>query len=237
MRVKLAYPVYELHGAGSKPVGIVFAIWRGVHTARAYVVPRNPKSDDQVLIRAFLTTAAQAFKLVTPAEKLAWEQYAALRPKTILGEKVVLPAISMYTAVNTIVLVDTGAVDDAAPTALCDFTASAIATFAYNSGTTHLTFDVTHNAAVVTDKKWLVRISPSLPSGAYEARDGDMRLACGVATESIIPVTASPQTIDLTAPRFGDWDNAAYMAIEVLPLSPDYDAGLPLRVTDQVTVT
>jgi len=201
------------------------------------VEPANPKSADQVLIRAFLTQASQAFKSVTPAEKAAWAVYAALRPSSIMGKTITTPEISAYVKVNTLVLIDTAAVDDAAPTQLCDFTASAIATFAYNSGTTHLTFDVTHNAAVVTDKMWLIKISASLSSGARKARDGDMRMACGVATESIIPVTASPQTVDLTAPRFGNWSNADYMAIEVTPLSPDYDAGLSYRKTDQVTVT
>jgi len=184
-----------------------------------------------------MATAAQAFKSVTPAEKAAWAVYAALRPSLIMGTSITIPEVSAYVKVNTLVLIDTAAVDDAAPTELCDFTASAIATLAYNSGTTHLTFDVTHNAAVVTNKKWLVKITPSLSSGARAARDGDFRMGCGVTTESIIAVSASPQTVDLTAPRFGNWSDNDYMAVEVSPLSPDYDKGLKFRYTGQVAVT
>jgi len=237
MKCKLTMPVEALSGSMSKNPGLVAFVWRGLNVFRAWVSPRNPKSAEQLLIRNIITQAAQAYQSVTPNERTAWAEYATNHPEVIFDQAVTLPEIAMYVRVNTYRLIDAVGVEDAAPTELCDFVASDIATVAYDSGTTHLTFDVTHNAAVVTNKKWLIKITPSMSSPMKRVKEGDYRLALGVETGSIIPVTATPQTIDLTAPKFGNWSNQDTMSIKLIPLSPDYDPGTPYEKSNLITVT
>jgi len=237
MKIVTVMPVDIISGAMSRLPGLVFFAWRNLQVARKWVKPRNPQSVEQVAIRNILTQCAQGFQSITQVQKDSWTAYGPIRPGEFYGKEFTPPEISMFVKVNSKRLIDAVAISNTAPTILADFVASDIASVAYNSGTTVLSFDVTHNASVVTNRKWAIYITASLPSGVYKVRDGDFRLAKGVATESIIPVTASPQTINISAPKFGNWSNGDYMAIRLEPLSEHYDAGATYQETNTITVT
>lgn len=237
MKAVMVMPVDFISGAMSKQPGLVGFNWRGLQVFRGWVKPRNPQSADQVSIRNILTQCSQGFQGITLTQKANWDTYGTIRPSVFYGKDIPIPAISAYVKVNTFRLIDGVAIDDEAPTALVDFVASDISTVAYNSGTTVLSFDVSHNATVVTGKLWVIKITATLPSAVYGVRKGDYRLCKGVDTASIIPVTASPQSVSITAPLFGNWGNGDPMSIQLLPLSPDYDLGSAYSEINNITVT
>jgi len=237
MKVKYVMPVEFVSGAMSPGKGVVGFNWRGLPVLRSYTIPRNPQTVDQVSIRNILTQCAQGFQGITPTQKLNWATYASDKPNMWEGTEYTIPEISAYVKINTFRKIDAQALSNDAPTAYADFVASNIATVAYNSGTTVLTFDVTHNATVTTGKLWVIKLTGTLPSAVYSVRDGDYRLCKGVDAASIIPVTASPQTVSITAPKFGNWANNDYMAITLIPLSPEYDPGTEYFEVNQITVS
>jgi len=154
-----------------------------------------------------------------------------------MGQSVILPEISMYVRVNAYRLIDGQAISDAAPTVMADFVASDIASRAYVAGTTTLSFVVTHNADPVTGRLWLIKTTGSLASQMVRVKDNDYRLADGVATGSIVPVTATPQTIEIITPTFANWSNGDYMDIQLVPLSAEYDPGTKYHSTDTIAVS
>lgn len=237
MKATLAMPVKTLHGAMSKQPGLVASVWRGLQTFRQWVKPANPQSVNQVLIRNILTQAAQGFQTISAENKASWAAWAAENPRYWQAQAYELPEIAAYVAINVYRLIDGVALSDTPPTDTPDFVGTDLDTFAYVSGTTTLSFVVTHTAAVVTNKMWVVKITRSLASAVRKPRDNDFVLVDGVTTDSIIDVTASPQTISVTTPRFADWVTLDNMAIKVIPLSPQYSPGVPYWEVGVITVT
>lgn len=237
MKFVLEMPVKVASGSMSRQPGIVFFPWRGLVLGRQHVIPRNPQTADQVAIRNYFTQGAQGFQSITLTQKQNWAAYALNHPHLFFGKEITIPEISAFQKVNMYRLIDGQSISNDAPTDLSDFVATDIANLAYASGTTQLTFDVTHNASVVTGKNWVIYITASLPSGVYAVRDGDYRLCKGVDTTSIVAVSASPQTVTITAPKFGNWANNDYVAVKLLPLSPDYDPGTVYYEVNLISVT
>jgi hypothetical protein len=200
-------------------------------------MPTNPNSTDQAAIRSVCTQCAQAFQSISAANKTAWAAYAATKPRYFLGKAYTIPEISAFVGVNTYRLVNGAAISDTPPTDTCDFVATAITSAAYVAGTTILTLVIPHTAAVVTNKLWAIFITRSMPSAMRAVRDNDYRLVAGCATASIIPVTASPQTIAITAPRYGDWTTGDTIGVKMLPLSPEYNPGTAYAAPVAITVT
>jgi len=237
MRTTFSFPIETLSGRSGIPGKLVFFNWRNIPCARTYVSPRNPESTGQEVIRGFMTQASQAFQSVTTAEKEAWEAYAALTPIKVGGRDIVLPAISVYVRVNMLRLINAAALTDTAPSALASFVATSFNTLAYVAGTTTLSFNVVHNLASISAEMWEIYITNTLPSGAYKPRKGDYRLAFGVDSKSIIDVTATPQTITDTAPKFTGYTDGDHVGVKLVPLSDDYDPGTVLEDVLTIAVT
>lgn len=237
MKVDYAFPINDMRGKTQATGGFVAGFWRGIKVFRQNVIPRNPNSTNQALIRNILATASQGYKAISAGQKTAWAAYAAGKKIKVFGKEITIPEISAYVKVNVMRLIDGEAVDPAAPTILSDFIASDIATVGYVEGTTVLSFIVTHNASIVTNRLWAVKITGSMASARVVPKVSDFRLANGVTADSIIPVTSSPQTISITAPVFGNWSDQDTMGIKVVPLSEDYDLGTEFSSTVVVTVT
>lgn len=53
---KLKAPLLSFGASGAIAKTVVFFPWKGINAARQYVVPANPKSDDQEIQRAFVRT-------------------------------------------------------------------------------------------------------------------------------------------------------------------------------------
>ncbi|HUS88824.1 MAG TPA: hypothetical protein VMW91_05545 [Desulfosporosinus sp.] len=237
MKLGLTFPVESIHGAMSKQPGIVGFEYRGIQCARKWVAPTNPNSLNQSAIRNLLAQCAQAFQEITLENKSSWAAYAALHPRHFLTKPFTIPEISAFVSVNIYRLIAGEAISDTPPTDTCDFLATNIETLGYVSGTTTLSFIVTHTAAVVTNKHWGLYITRSMPSAVRKVRKNDYVLADGVAAGSIIDVTVTPQTIEILTPRFMDWVDDDFMGIKVVPFSPLFDIGTLYEELLQVTVT
>lgn len=59
---KVTGPLFSLDARNSVGNAIVFSSWKGVNYVRARVIPKNPKSDLQVAIRALIKAATEAWK-------------------------------------------------------------------------------------------------------------------------------------------------------------------------------
>ena len=51
---KLTAPLFSFTASGKLADALVFMTWKGLNTVRKYVVPSNPKSDDQIKQRAYM---------------------------------------------------------------------------------------------------------------------------------------------------------------------------------------
>jgi len=235
MKIVNAPEFQTFSGSDGRPGGFVFLKLMGMQCARLHVMPAQPQAADQVLIRGYLTSAAQAFGSLTDSERALWETYANLNVKSHLGYNYTLSAIMAYVQVNTYRQIDGQAISDTAPTALAGFSASAIGTLSYVTGTTIFSCIVTHNGANGVGF-WAVSITPTLASAQRAARPSDYRLADAVAVGSIVPVTTSPQTIEITTPKY-TWSNNDYMAVKLVPLGDAYEPGTEYRHKGQITVS
>ena len=65
-------PLFSLGASQAIGKSIVYSNWRGVSYVRKYMIPRNPKTDDQKLIRDLIKQSTQA-----------WKTNATISPTTI----------------------------------------------------------------------------------------------------------------------------------------------------------
>lgn len=75
--VKLTGPLMSLAASGTIADAVTFSSWKGRSYAREHVIPSNPKSGDQVSMRAMLTFLAQEWDGLTAASKATWQAPAA----------------------------------------------------------------------------------------------------------------------------------------------------------------
>lgn len=237
MKLRLAYPVEYIHGALSKQPGIVAFPWRNLQCARAWVKPANPNSTDQAAIRNILAQCAQGYQLITAENRASWTAFAAANPRAFYTKEYALPEISAFVAVNSYRLINGVAISNTPPTDTADFLATDITTAVYAAGATTLTITAAHTGSTTTNRNWIVYITRSLPSAVRRVRKGDYVLADGVATGSIVALSASPQAIVITTPRFADWTDGDYIGIKLVPLSPEYNNGTVYEEVVALSVT
>lgn len=77
---KVTGPLFSLDARNQIGKAIVYSYWRGVNYVRARVVPKNPKSADQVAIRNLIADASAAWRdsdsPIDSAYKAAYDTYA-----------------------------------------------------------------------------------------------------------------------------------------------------------------
>lgn len=235
MKLVFGPEIEQMSGSDGKIGGFVHMKLLGFPVARRHVLPAQPRTTAQVNIRSYLTAAAQAFGDLTTSERAGWETMANLMPQSHLGFTYTPYAINAYISVNVWRQLDGQAISDTPPSALAGFTGSAIASVAYVTATTVLSFDLTHNGTAAVGF-WGVSITPALASAQRAARPSDYRLAMSTTADAIIPVAATPQTVSLTGPIY-TWTDGQYMAIKVVPLSADYVYGTHYTSRQTITVT
>ena len=237
MKARLAYPFDEFSGKTGGDFGIVLSNWRGLQVARRLVIPRNPNTSEQAIIRGFLTVAAGAFQSVTASEKSAWESFAEIMASRILGQRVVRPAISEYVRVNVLRQMDGQATTDTAPTSKPDTAFVSIDGVDLNTITGDLTIDATLPASITAGTLVLFKYTSALPSGVVVPRVSDYRTAEGVnGAGTIQAAVAGSNTYTFTAPWFepGPGD---FLGVAVQPLTASYAPGIILRSVVAATNT
>lgn len=223
MKLRLAFPVDQISGKAGGNFGNVFFNWRGMMVARRLVVPKNPSTVNQDSVRTMLAAAAVRYQSLTPGQREAWKIFAAANPRKFLGQTVQIPEISAYCQVNCIRQLAGQAITDTAPTLKPDFAITGITKAEITGQGLEITF--THNASVLTNKRVLLRATGPLSSGMYVPKKSDFRLAYGPSGgASVIDLEASPQTTQGTG--VFDYAHGVYAGVEIVPISPDYVAGV-----------
>lgn len=84
---KLSAPLLSLRASASVGKAITFFTWKGINVARQYVVPANPRSDDQLTQRQNLEDAVTEWHAAayTAGDKTAWNRFAGTLAKTMSG--------------------------------------------------------------------------------------------------------------------------------------------------------
>jgi hypothetical protein len=107
--MKLRSPIHSIDARGRFADALVLGIWRGINWARKFVVPTNPQSLRQSIVRKNLVAVTRSWATLTPAQREAWEVFAQLvgasDPQT--ANEIHWTGMAAFTWVNT-VLVDTG---------------------------------------------------------------------------------------------------------------------------------
>ena len=65
-------PLFSLDARGKIANTLVYAIWKGLNYCRQYVIPSNPNTADQQVIRGYFSDAVAAYQAEDQATKDAW---------------------------------------------------------------------------------------------------------------------------------------------------------------------
>ena len=84
---KVTAPLFSFAASGKLGNALVFSRWKGIATARSYVIPSNPKSDGQKAQRSILTTVVNIWRSsnVTAEIRAAWNLLASVRSEPMSG--------------------------------------------------------------------------------------------------------------------------------------------------------
>lgn len=88
---KVKGPLFSLSAGGQLAKTLVYGDWKGIDWVRQYVIPANPKTDDQQEQRDFFTEAVDAWHTdgYTLEDVKAWNLYA-------LANKIVASGFNMF---------------------------------------------------------------------------------------------------------------------------------------------
>jgi hypothetical protein len=211
-KVTFNQPIAQFTGKVTDPTTntgiVIFPNPKAGNVVRQYVIPTNPKSTQQQMIRGHFAAAAAAYKLLSTAEAAAWNTLAALfSQNNILGTAYKLSGISLYCRVNTFRQLDGQAISDTAP----DFAdlpvpATGITSLTITGATLACVLDCTGMAdgALV-----FMRITSSIARESRLLRKTELRIASSTETEAFATVATDAATfgatvdiVSLTATQF-----------------------------------
>lgn len=88
-------PLLSLGAAGALGKTLVFSTWKGLKTAREYVVPANPQSADQTTQRNLFSDAVNAWRnyVTSAVERTAWNRSALASGKPQSGFNAAMSAM------------------------------------------------------------------------------------------------------------------------------------------------
>ncbi len=84
-------PLFSISASGALAKTLVYGAWKGIDYVRQYVIPANPKTEDQQEQRGFFTTAIDAWHVdgYTKDDVTAWNLYA-------LAQKIAASGFNMF---------------------------------------------------------------------------------------------------------------------------------------------
>lgn len=84
---KVKAPLFGFSASGKLADSLVYMKWKGLDTVRSYVIPANPKSDDQKTQRGYMTDAIAAWHNTSwnALDFLAWNTWASVLAKIMSG--------------------------------------------------------------------------------------------------------------------------------------------------------
>ncbi len=136
---------------------------------RALVIPDNPHTADQMLVRNFLSNSAANWSSLTESNRLAWIAAAGQeQSKPRLGQSGPLTGIQLYTKINcSLLLVGEAAVDT--PPAKPEFPQLPISSLVITNTGGTIALKLTASGDVETNT--MVRASEPVSAGIYKQKD------------------------------------------------------------------
>ena len=79
---KATGPLFSLDARGSIGKAIVYSIWKGINYVRRHVVPENPKTADQIVVRTVMADGSLKWKdgTIDAPSKALWDTFAEGKP-------------------------------------------------------------------------------------------------------------------------------------------------------------
>jgi len=224
--VSLRHPFDQFHGKTTLPgsnTGLVtFRSLRGTHISRQFVVPTNPKSVQQQMIRGHFSAAAAAYKALTAAQAAAWIALGHLLSKTnMVDTNYTMSGIAAYQLVNVYRLLNSQAQTVTAPNiATMPVPVTGITSCVYTVGTTTLV-TVANCTGMTNGDLVLMRLSSSIARQSRLFRENEIRLgsltetACfGVVNTNAVTITTVLSQVAVSA--------AQYIGLSLTPMSATY---------------
>ena len=84
---KVKGPLFSISASGQLAKTLIYADWKGIDYAKQYVIPANPKTEDQQEQRGFFNSAIEAWHVdgYTEEDVTAWNLYALAQKMAASG--------------------------------------------------------------------------------------------------------------------------------------------------------
>ena len=82
---KVIGPLHSDSASGQFAKTIVFGVWKGIKYARSYVLPENPNTSAQQVIRDYFATSVDAWQTANQTIKDDWNEYVATNGLAMSG--------------------------------------------------------------------------------------------------------------------------------------------------------
>jgi hypothetical protein len=224
--VSLRHPFDQFHGKTTLPgsnTGLVtFRSLRGTHVSRQFVVPTNPKSVQQQMIRGHFSAAASAYKALSISEAAAWIALGHLLSKTnMVDTNYTMSGIAAYQLVNVYRLLNGQAQTKTAPAlSTMPVPVTGITSCVYTSGTSTLV-TVANCTGMADGTLVLMRLSSSIARQSRRFRENELRL--GSLTETTCFGTVSTNAVTITTVLSQVTVTATqYIGLSLHPMSATY---------------
>lgn len=229
MKVKYTFPVEDLRGKSGGNSGLVASYWRGIATMRTFVVPNNPRSTDQLLVRQFMTSAAKAWTNVTPTEHEMWGYYAAKTPVKIMGKNIILTGMDMFIRTNFFAQLAGQAIDLIAPEHYpIDWSISDISNVAVDLDNDTLAMTITHDGNPAHGNYICAYMTPLLSSQNITIQEGMYKLISGATPANL---SCRPQVAAITPVTFSNLRTVPnitqYFGLKIIPFNDFFVPGTP----------
>lgn len=220
MAIAKPAPQFQLFSGAMQQAnsGIVNMPTAGRNLIRNYLIPNNPDTAPQSVIRGRLTLASEAASAITTTQKNGWKSLAAnITRNGRLALNYTLNWIQAYNMVNILRLNDSQAQVATAPAWESKPPATSLTV---GISSTNVVVTITHAISAATGF-FAVRVSRPLPSAVYDGTLGDVRYIATDTATCIVPIAASPQAVTMAMNNF-TLAVGNFVAVEVLTLSVDY---------------
>jgi hypothetical protein len=224
--VSLRHPFDAFHGKttlpGSNSGLVTFQSLRGTHISRQFVIPSNPKSVQQQMIRGHFSAAAAGYKLLTAAQAAAWTALGHTLSKTnMLDTNYTMSGIAAYQLVNVYRLLHNQAQTVTAPAlSTMPVPVTGITSCVYTSGSSTLV-TIADCTGMANGALVLMRLSSSIARQSRLFRENELRLGSltettcfGVVAANAVTITTVLSQVAVTATQ--------YIGLSLTPMSATY---------------
>ena len=224
--IRLAPPFDAYHGTVSGVAGssklTIFSTAKAAGVSRQWVVPANPQSTAQMLMRSYQIAGAAAYSALTPAQAAEWVDAAEqLNYENILHLSYTLSGINLFVMINAYRQIRGDAIIDACPTITMPPIPTEVTAVTLSTPTT---LEIISKVPGLETDGWvLIRLTKPLSSAVRQARPNELRIVDD-GDKAIIKHSVGTVTHTLTVTS-GDYAVADRVGVELRSLSTAFFPG------------